>query len=123
MEKLHIKATEDTPEVYFSPDENKFIFSNKSLPEDAIAFFHPIFSWLNNYIDSPNKESVFSFKLEYFSTSTAKQLVKIFFLLEKLSETSKVEIKWYYQKEDTDMYASGLKYSKLIDLPFEIIEY
>ena len=123
MEKLFIKATEDTPEIYFCPDENKFIISYKSLPENAIAFFHPVFNWLNNYMDSPNKENTFSFKLEYFSTSTAKQLVKIFFLLEKLSETSNVDVKWYYQKEDTDMYASGLKYSKLIDLPFELIEY
>ncbi|MBE9469404.1 MAG: DUF1987 domain-containing protein [Bacteroidetes bacterium] len=123
MEKLHIKVTEDTPEIYFSPDENKFTISSKSLPEDAIAFFHPVFTWLNNYIDKPNNENIFTFKLDYFSTSTAKQLVKIFFLLEKLSEISKVTIKWYYQKEDTDMYASGLKYSKLMDLTFELIEF
>ncbi|RLD64644.1 MAG: nuclear pore complex subunit [Bacteroidetes bacterium] len=123
MEKLYIKSTEDTPEIYFAPDENIFSISKKSLPEDAIAFFHPVFSWLNNYIDNPNEKNIFTFKLDYFSTSTAKQLVKIFFLLEKLSENKEVVIKWYYQKEDTDMYASGLKYSKLIDLPFELIQY
>jgi SiaC family regulatory phosphoprotein len=122
MEQLIIEATNDTPKVHFNADLGELELSDRSLPENAIEFYQPLFEWIYNYIDSPNEETLFSFKLEYFSTSSAKQITKILFLLEKLSDTSKVKVNWYYKKEDIDMYSSGLKYSKLTNLEFSLIE-
>ena len=123
METLYIEPTNDTPKVEFNAETGKLEISERSLPENAIEFYQPLFEWIYNYIDKPNKETTFDFMLEYFSTSSAKQITKILFLLEKLSDQCVVKVNWYYKKEDIDMYSSGLKYSKLTNLKFNLIEF
>ncbi|MCK4661514.1 MAG: DUF1987 domain-containing protein [Bacteroidales bacterium] len=122
MDSLIIEPTNDTPRVYFDADKGILEISERSLPENALEFYHPLFEWIYDYIENPQTETRINFKLEFFTTSSAKQITKILFLLEKLSDISDVSIKWYYKKEDIDMYSAGLKYSKLTDLKFEIIE-
>lgn len=123
MEKLFIKETEDSPRIEFDYDTKVFEISGRSLPENAIGFYEPVLRWLEQYAAVPLEMTIMSFKLEYFNTSSAKQLAKVLLLLEKLSEKGhKVVINWYYQKEDTDMYASGNRFSKLISLNFSFIE-
>ncbi|PLX20130.1 MAG: nuclear pore complex subunit [Salinivirgaceae bacterium] len=117
---LYIEATKDTPKILFDAENNQFEISEKSLPEDAIGFFQPVFDWLNQYIDNPKEESTFVFYLDYYSTSTAKQLTKIFYLIEKLSEKSKVKVVWKYQDADIDMYHAGLRYQKMLKIDFDI---
>ncbi len=123
MEPLLIQTTEDTPEIILNSTEENFLISERSLPENAIEFYEPIINWINNYIQNPNNKTLFNFKLEYFNTASAKQIAKILLLLEKLSKTKDVLICWHYNKEDTDMYASGTRFSKLINIPFKFIEY
>ncbi len=122
MPVLFIEATKDTPRILFDAEKNIFQITEKSLPEDAIGFFQPVFDWLNQYIDNPNDESTFEFFLEYFSTSTAKQLTKIMYLLEKLSEKTGVKIVWKYRNGDVDMYNAGMRYQKILNVNFEIVK-
>ncbi|GAB4296847.1 MAG: hypothetical protein Kow0068_21220 [Marinilabiliales bacterium] len=123
MSSLIIKGTDDTPEIVLDLSEKKFKLSGKSLPENAIDFYKPVHEWIENYVKSPLKETSIDFKLEYFNTASAKQIAKMLKTLEQIQPPNKVTIKWYYQKIDTDMYDSGTRYSKLINLDFELIEY
>ena len=123
LEKLIIESKEDTPKVILDPASKIFEISARSLPENAIGFYDPVLIWLNNYTLSPIDLTVFDFKLEYFNTSSAKQLAKILLVLESMAKKNKVVINWYYKKEDADMLASGTRFSKLIDLNFNLIEY
>ncbi len=123
LEKLIIDSKEDTPKVIFDPASRIFEISARSLPENAIGFYEPVLIWLNNYTQSPIDLTVFEFKLEYFNTSSAKQLAKILLVLENMAKKNKVVINWFYKKEDADMLASGTRFSKLIDLNFNLIEY
>ncbi|MDD2562759.1 MAG: DUF1987 domain-containing protein [Salinivirgaceae bacterium] len=119
---LFIEETEDTPRVLFDPTKGIFEISKKSLPEDAIGFYNSIFEWFNLYIDNPNIDTNFCFNLEYYSTSTAKQITKLMFLLEKLSERSNVKVTWKYKAGDKDMEAAGKRYKSLINMDIEIKE-
>lgn len=124
MNALYISYTEDTPEINFNPAENLFKISHRSLPENAIEFYQPIFKWLNDYIDNePNKKSIFDFKLEYFNTASAKQIAQLLLILERLTEKSEVLVRWHYDKEDTDMLSSGKRYQKLIKVKFEFVSH
>ena len=123
MEPLIIAAREDSPGIVFNPQNGIFEIVHRSLPEDAMAFFTPVFFWLEKYKDRPLAKSIFQFKLEYFNTTSAKQLYKLFCLLQEISKKGAIEIKWYYQEEDKDMRSAGERYAKLIDLPFTIIAY
>ncbi|MFH2140947.1 MAG: DUF1987 domain-containing protein [Bacteroidota bacterium] len=122
MESLRLDSTNDTPEVIFDVSQNIFSFSGRSLPENAIGFFEPILKWIYEYLKNPLSTTVFNVSLEYFNTASAKQLAKVFKSLEKISKTNEVIVNWYYQKVDTDMQASGDRFSKLIAIKFNLIE-
>ncbi|NOZ45297.1 MAG: DUF1987 domain-containing protein [Chlorobi bacterium] len=123
MESLFIEATEATPKINLNSDTGIFLLAERSLPENAFEFYQPILKWLNEYAEEPKEETIVNFKLDYFTTSSAKQIIKIFLSLEELNNTSKVSINWYYKKEDVDMYAIGLKYSKLVNLNLQLKEF
>lgn len=122
MEVLHIEGTEDTPEVLLDSENNTFSISGRSFPENAIAFYEPIFAWLQKYTDEAENDMEFEFNMEYFNTSSSKQIAKIFLLLERINENVFVQVIWKYKKEDTDMMSSGMRFSKLLNLEFELRE-
>ena len=122
MKTLYIAPTSDTPKILLDSISGTFEISERCFPEDAMAFYSPIIEWLKNYSISPNSLTHFHFKFEYFNTSSSKQLFKIFLLLEELSKKNEVIISWYYSKTDSDMLLSGERYSKLLDLKFNMVE-
>jgi len=121
MEALHIEPSDDTPKIYFEPDVDLFVIAGKSLPENAIDFYQPVFEWSTLYLNSEQAPSSFvlNFKLEYFNTASSKQIAKLLRIIETCKIKDKVLIKWYYDREDTDMLKAGTRYSNLIDLRFE----
>lgn len=119
---LHIEGTEDTPEVLLDSENNSFSISGRSFPENAIEFYEPIFAWLQKYAEEVENDMEFEFCMEYFNTSSSKQIAKIFLLLEKINENVFVQVIWKYKKEDSDMMASGMRFSKLLNLEFELRE-
>lgn len=124
MEPLDIKATNDTPRVFFEPDNDIFEISGRSLPEDVVTFYQPILDWLDEYKFNPRKKTNFVFKYIYFNTATSKLVQDILFKLENLKEAGhEVNILWYYEQDDEDMYDIGLEFKENINLPFEIIAY
>jgi len=120
---LTIEPTEDTPRIELNAAKNLFEISLRSLPEDPTGFYSPVVAWLSNYSQSPNSTTPFSFKLEYFNTASAKQLLKILFMLQDLSSKSEVTVDWHYEQGDKDMQSSGERYSKLVNLKFNMIGY
>ena len=122
MEALRIEETEDTPRIVLDPENNEFSVSGRSLPEDSVAFYTPVFEWLQQYTEVVEKDMDFEFFMEYFNTSSAKQIAKIFLLLEKINEKVFVQVIWKCKKDDVDMASSGMRFSKLLNLEFEVRE-
>jgi len=122
VKKLELTETNDTPQIILDAEKSIFSISGKSYPEDAHSFYEPILKWIEDYGRNPNSFTVFEFKLDYYNTSTTKQFSKILFLLEKFSERTALKIKWYYKKEDDDALSAGLRFSKLIEAEFNLIE-
>ena len=122
MEALRIEETEDTPRIVLDPENNEFSISGRSLPEDSVAFYTPVFEWLQQYTEVVENDMDFVFFMEYFNTSSAKQIAKIFLLLEKINEKVFVQVIWKCKKDDVDMASSGMRFSKLLNLEFEVRE-
>jgi len=121
MEALHIEATEDTPKIYFEPEVDIYLIEGKSLPENAVDFYQPLFDWAEKFFNSPEvpEEVVIYFKLDYFNTASSKQIAKFFRVIENSAARDNVTIKWFYDEEDTDMLKAGNRYNKLMNLRFE----
>lgn len=123
MEPLRIRATEDTPEIYFDPEEEIFEISNVSLPENAIEFYAPILDWLKKYKQNPNPTTVFNFNIEYLNTASSKQIFELIFLIDKINEDSDITIRWHYDVIDDDMRSLGVRFTHLVKVKFELVEY
>ena len=121
MDALFLKKTEDTPSVIFDPSSNTFEIAARSLPEDANGFYEPLLKWLAEFYENPLPKITFVFNFEYFNTSSAKQIAKILLFLEKLSHKCEVIVLWKYVKNDTDMLATGQRFSKSLPLNFQFM--
>ena len=122
MEALLIERTEDTPKILFEPEKGNFEFSSRSLPEDSSTFYAPVADWLANYVKTPKEESNFTFHFEYISTSSTKQIMKIFMLINELAKTKKVNVFWKYDRNDEDMMQTGKRLQKLTNIGFKFVE-
>jgi len=122
MEKLERKGTEDSPQVILDPENKLMEISGRSLPEDVATFYKHIVSWFEEYAKEPEKETVFTFKLDYFNTATSKVILDILVIFEEMIEQGhSVKVRWFYDEEDEDMQAAGEEYSEMVDVPFEMI--
>jgi len=128
MKSFIHKATDLTPEIILAPEENKFIISGKSAPEDVRGLYYPVLEWMEEFVGGVRKSSPYSdtnhlrlrLDLEYFNSSSAKFLFDIFAHLRDLnSDGIPVDIEWYYDEEDTDLREAGEDLSLLCELPFK----
>jgi hypothetical protein len=121
---LKITGSDELPEVIFDKEKNEFKITGRSLPEDSFSFYKPIIAWLEDYLKNPNSVTHFQIFLEYFNSSSVKQ---VFFLLSKLEILVKngkeVKIIWHYKSGDELMKTKGIEFSKLLNVPFEMIEH
>jgi hypothetical protein len=121
--ELKINGTEDTPEINFNGQENEFLISGRSLPEDVTTFYKPVFEWLEAYFSKKDVKAVFKFKLEYFNTASSKIILDILMKLEeiKAENGSDIKVEWFYDESDDDMLEAGEEYKDLVEIPFHII--
>jgi len=132
MQKLYIEPTSLTPEIKFSPDENIFVISGISSPEDVRALYYPVIDWIRTFVDdimggtvkvyhkdSPLKMHV---DLSYFNSSSAKFLFDIFSELKRLKSSEvPVVVEWFHEAEDTDMREAGSDIAELVEMEFTYI--
>lgn len=121
MEPLKIEPTHKTPKVYFDPKENVFELSGRSIPEDSVGFYKHILDWIDDYGKGPNALTEFNFELEYFNTSSSKNILELLKKLEAIHESGhNVKIYWYYDEDDEDMEETGEDYKALLSVPLEL---
>ncbi|HBX51585.1 MAG: nuclear pore complex subunit [Bacteroidetes bacterium RIFOXYA12_FULL_35_11] len=124
MESLLKKKTEKTPLVDFNIETGKFELSGRSIPEDSIGFYRPIFSWLDEYVKTPHVFTDVKINLEYFNTSSSKCLVDVFRKFEAIyKEGHKVQISWFYEIDNEDLLEIGEEYSSSLSVPFKMVPF
>jgi hypothetical protein len=122
MENLIIEENIKTPGISFDGSQGILEIRGKSIPENSLEFYRPVYEWLDAYTQSPAGATEFRVKLEYFNTSSSKCLLDIFRRLESLQNTGKspVKVSWFYEEEDEDMMEAGEDYQALVKIPFSL---
>jgi hypothetical protein len=131
MDALKIEATEDSPAVVFDPNGGQLSISGYSRPENAGKFYSPLLEWITKYESvlfwikeqkKGEKPLVFDFKLDYFNSTSAKYIMDIILVLNKLVEKGhSVQIRWHYDKRDDDMLDAGKEFADMVQLKFDFI--
>jgi hypothetical protein len=118
---LLIQKTLNTPLIKF--EDGVLVISGRSIPENAISFFEPLFKFIADYTKKPYPLTEVNVLLEYANSSTNRSLMTVFTLLEKIYENgSNVNINWYYENGDELMSELGSDFKTILRLPFSIHE-
>lgn len=124
LEAITLEKTKNSPEVILDIEENTFKLAGRSIVENPGEFYLPIYNWLDEYVKNPLDETDFIIDLEYFNSSSAKQIMQIIMLLEKINNTDKkVKISWLYEEGDEMSKERGDEIKMVSKLDFEIKEY
>ncbi len=122
MENLEISGNANMPTVKLDAQTGVLVLKGKSILENAFEFYTPIVNWLVEYAKNPQAKTVLNVQLEYFNTSSSKWILNMFKKLEAIFKTNAdVEIYWYYDAEDSDMFEAGENYQSIVNLPFQMI--
>jgi hypothetical protein len=118
---MRIEATDHTPSVSYDEAQHILDISGKCIPENAVEFFAPISAFVAREGGRAGQFTI-RVKLDYFNTSSSKQLYDVFHQLEILKrEGAKVKVIWRFERDDEDLQESGQDYETLVDVPFVFI--
>lgn len=122
MEGLKLDATNLTPFISFDAQNGKLELKGRSIPENSLEFYRPVFEWLDSYVSTPAEKTIVEIQFDYFNTSSSKCILDILKRIDKIDAAGKnVLIKWLYDTNDEDMMEAGEDYSDLLDAPFDLI--
>ena len=114
-------GTHDTPKVILDKSLDAFLIQGRSMPEDASYIFRPIHHWLKEYSEDPNPLTRLEFDLEYFNSSTLKELIRILRFFEEMKkEGHTIEIVWCFEDGDDLMEIKGEELKSIIKIPFKM---
>ena len=120
MEIIKIEGTKRTPFVHLDLENDILEMEGRSMPEDAVGFFQPIIDWFREYAKSPKENTVLKVTLEYFNTSSSKNLLEIFKSMKDAGNGNNVD--WHYDWEDEDMQEAGEDFIFIIGDTIKLVE-
>ena len=122
-DKLHITATEVSPEIKFDMEKMTFSISGRSMPENSEGFYEPVLNWIRVNFQDSNADAVFDIRLDYYNTGSFIRLMGLFNLFADLNEQGKnFSVRWICEAEDEDNIADGESFKEVVKIPFQIIE-
>jgi len=122
MDDLRIEKTQNSPLVELNRN-GKMCIKGRSIPEDGLIFYQPIFTWIEEYGLRPSPKTTLDVELEYFNTISSKCILDVLKGFEKVKKSGfEVNVNWYYHEDDPDMLESGHEFGSFINVNFSFIE-
>lgn len=107
MEKLHLDATQYTPEISLDPN-GVIAFTGKSYPENTFDFYQPVMEWLDQYFGNELPErTVVNMEIIYFNSSSSKLFFDMFDMMEEAGSAHALEVNWIYDPENESAREAG----------------
>lgn len=108
MVVFRIDATVRSPFILLDPESGIIEISGRSFLEDSELFYKPVIEWIEEYIKSPSPKTIFICKLEYYNNSASKIIYTLIRKMDnRICYPNKLEIQWFYQKNDDEMKEKG----------------
>ncbi len=113
---------EKIPHIHLDAALGIFKITGRSLPENVVDVYKPVYDWFDEYIEHPSETTIIEINLEYINTASYRCLFELCRRLERLQHSGhQVIVCWYYDVEDEDMLPMGQDLKELLDLPFELL--
>lgn len=119
---LYIEETKVTPEIKFDIKKQEFILKGCSRPEDCDSFYKDVFDWIDTNIFeiSSSKKLDVILDLEYFNSSSAKEILRLISTIDKIRNKI-VNFIWKFEVEDEELLEAGKEFSQIIKTDFTFV--
>lgn len=122
METLNIAATNSSPQVALDPAAGFMRLSGESYPENAFAFYRPIFDWLRAFLREGAAPITLELSLSYLNTGSIKCLMDILDQLEDAHRDERtVKVVWFYDADNHRALEMAEDFGEDLTLPFDIV--
>lgn len=128
MRKLILDRTINSPKVFLDAEKEIMEISGESRPPDVSAFYTDILNWFDEYsrilLKSKSDPEALSFDLDfgYFNSSSAKYILELCKKIAVVRSGGKIiNVRWFYEEDDTDMLEAGREMSRMAKFPFEFV--
>ena len=92
IKELIIEQTPKTPQIDLNQVTGDFLFSGRSIPENATKLYEPVLNWVNEYVLASNATTNLRLDLEYFNTASSIYLAKMIRVLTRIKVPESVLI-------------------------------
>lgn len=120
MVALTITPTLRTAGVSYNLDTQVLEISGISIPENADAFFQPMYDWLDAIVKIHKGKITVRINLTYFNTSSVRHLLIIIKSLIAAYRDSLV-VEWVYESDDEEIKERGEQLSEVVKFPFQFV--
>lgn len=123
MNNLTLSRSKTFPQIDCDYSTGLITIEGRTLPENTLEKFAPLFDWVSDYIKNPQKLTTINFKVEYVNSSSNRVFFKLLKTFESINEgEQKVTVNWYYSPNDEDVFELGEDYMDFVELEFNLIE-
>ena len=126
MDNLTIEATRSSPAIEFDADRRQLSLCGESYPENAAAFYAPVFAWLKAFLADLDLSATVTVNLEvlYLNSSSTKVMLNFLDLLDRAAQDGKpVTVNWFYDPENEAVLECGQDFSEELQaLTFNLVE-
>ena len=121
MESIRIERTQKAP--LFVLKDGYIRLSGRSIPQNARQLYKICIEWVEQYVQAPARETKVDLYFEYIDTSSIRCVVDVLTKLSQIPETTnnRVEINWYYERDDEDSFDLGAYIQAHLKVPFNIV--
>ncbi len=119
---IDIQLTDSSPKVFYNDSDKTLLIEGESYPENSFDFYKPVFQWFDNIFPELDNFN-FHLKINYMNSSSVKCLLDIFSIIENAySSGMKIQVKWFYEKDNSRALEMAEEFKEDAGFPFEIIE-
>ena len=120
---MYLCGSKTLPTINYDEMKGVIEISGRSISPEVESYFDEFLPYLTDCIQKKPMNIEVSINLEYFNTKSAHLLLSMFNVLKKYINNNGfvTVIKWYYEKEDEDIFDAGKDYEEMTNMQFEFI--
>ncbi|MFZ4792311.1 MAG: DUF1987 domain-containing protein [Candidatus Competibacteraceae bacterium] len=126
MDSLVIEASRSSPTIRFNAGTRCLSVSGESYPENAAAFYAPVFAWLKTFLARLEPGAAVQVDLEvlYLNSSSTKVMLNFLDLIEQAAQDgAQVTVNWRYDPDNETILECGQDFSEELQaLTFNLVE-
>jgi hypothetical protein len=111
------------PKIIFEEMKGTIIIRGRSISSEVPYYFKEFLTYLEDCLLKNPMNLEIDIDLEYFSTETARELMRFFKIVKIVKEKNfEININWFIEGGDEDLRQAGEDYQDITKLNFNIIE-